>query len=185
MPIEVVVASSVLVAAFSEIGPVAVTFPAVPPLSGRRHADALGVFAYPDDHFALSASEATVEEVVTVLTGGVLAWSYEEAEAAVVALGQLAERSGGGLVTAEEDVEVPPGVGASTATAIRAVCAKDLGHPRVMVTEDPVALRFGKLHPAGIPFPPEEDVEIVDPARFARLAHQVRWRMRPAEDRSG
>lgn len=177
-PIEVVFQAPVLVGALSEIGPSALTFPAVPPLSGQHHADALGVFAYPDTHFALSLSEDIVEEVVTALTSAVLGWEYEEAEAAIGAVGESASRAGGGLIAPENDVEVPERFSRTAATALRAACSKDLGHPRVLVTDELAVLRTGNLYPQSIPFPPSEDIQMMNPERLSKMAEKVRWRMR-------
>ncbi len=179
MPIEVVLQAPVLVAALSEVGPAPLTFPAVPPLSGRHHADAIGVFAYPDDCFTLNVSEELVEEVVTALTGSTLAWGYEEAEAAIDSLGELAARAGGGLVTPENDVEVPERFSRTAATALRAVCSKELSQPRVLVTNEPAVLRAKRLHPQASPFLLDEHIQMMDPEWFAKMAQKVRWRMRP------
>lgn len=180
MPVQVVLDAAVIVGAFSQVGPAAAAFPAVPPLTGQRHSDALGVFTYPDPNFALIVTEKIVEEVLTALTGDLLAWGFDEADEAIQVLDQLADGSGGGLVTPELDVELPKDLGEAAASAIQAACSTDMGYPRVVVTEDSVGLTHGPITPRGIPFPMDQRIEVIDPERFAKIAQKVRWKMRPA-----
>ncbi|MHB8296442.1 MAG: hypothetical protein ACYDH5_17880 [Acidimicrobiales bacterium] len=180
MPVDVVLDPAVIVGALSQMGPGAMTFPAVPPRSGAVYADALGVFSYQgDSHFALILSNDLVEQVVVaVASRSDLGWMFDQTDQALERIARLAQRSGGGFVTPAIGVSAPPGMGRPARTALQAAASKDLGHLRMVVTEDASALRIKELQPHGIPFPPNEPVTFVSPARFAVVAEQVRWRMR-------
>lgn len=182
MPIHVVLDPAVIVGAISQMGPGAATYPAVPPRTGAVYADALGVFSYRGDaHFALILSKDLVEDViVAVASRADLGWAFDETDQAVERIARLARSSGGGFVTPSTGVQVPPGMGRLTRSALQAATAKDLGRLRLVVTDDAGALRLKELQPHGIPYPANEPISFVSPARFATMAEHIRWRMRRA-----
>ncbi len=184
MRIQVVFDSKVIVAALCEIGAGALTYPGVPPLTGRDNADALFVFAYPDDdNFAFVSSGAIIDEVVVALARKtLLEWPFDSTDVAEVVLRNLARRSSGGQVTPTMRVNVPPRFADTTKTALQTAATSDsLGDfPRVVVTADPVALKLGQLQPHGISFSRNDPITFLSPLDFARLAHRVRWKMRPS-----
>ena len=155
-------------------------FPQVPPRSGARFADALGVFAYANDsHFALLLSDELIEEVVTVVASRAeLSWVFDETDSALGRIVRLAQQSGGGLVVASTRVAVPPGFTTPARTAWRAAANKDRSNMRVVVTEDDVALHTKELVPRGVPWLKGEPILFVSPARFVAVAEKIRWRMR-------
>lgn len=180
MAVDVVLDSTVIVGALAQIAPGTVRFQQVPPRSGARYADALGVFAYAKaTDFALLLSSDLVEEVVTVLgSRAELAWAFDETDLAMERVALLAQRSGGGFVTPATAVAVPPGLTASARTALRTAATKDRANMRVVVTEDETALKMGELVPHGVPWPTDEPISFVSPLRFALIAEKVRWAMR-------
>lgn len=169
-----------IVGALSQVGPAAAAFPSVPPVSGNRYADALGVFEYPfDQYFALFISEQIVEEVVTALTGRELGWDFDEADRAIGVIDRIAEQCGGGLVTAEMRVTLPPRLGVPAGSALRAAASGEVSSAaRLLVTEDSIAVEMAEIEPRGIPWPADEKITVLDPGRFAKMAERVRWRMR-------
>ncbi|HUY86601.1 MAG TPA: hypothetical protein VMU77_05765 [Acidimicrobiales bacterium] len=184
MRIQVVLDAKVIVAALCEIGAGALTYPSVPPLTGRDSADALFVFANPDDdNFAFMSSGAIIEEVVVSLARKtLLEWPFDSTDVAEAILRNLAKRSSGGQVTPTTTVNVPPRFADTTKTALQTAATSDpLGQfPRVLVTTDPVALKLGELHPHGIQSRDDDPITFLSPIDFARLAHRVRWKMRPS-----
>jgi hypothetical protein len=180
VPIAVVLDAQTIVGALSQVGPAAAAFPSVPPVSGNRYADVVGVFEYPyDKHFALFLSEQMVEEVVTVLTGRELGWEFDEVDRAIRVIDRIAEQCGGGLITPKTAVTIPPRLGDPAGSALRAAASDELGSSaRLVVTEDPIALGMGEFEPRGIAWPAGQKITIVDPVRFAKTAAKVRWAMR-------
>ncbi|MCL4413514.1 MAG: hypothetical protein M1522_02000 [Actinobacteria bacterium] len=177
--IEVVLDAPTIAAALAQIGPVAIVFPEVPPLTGVDAVDALGVFAYvADAYFAHIVSDEIIAETVKMLTD-MQNWGLEEARAGIELVFDQAEDGGGGLVRAERGISVPGVVADSTKTAIRAAATKDVGYPRLVVTSDPAALEIGELQPHGVPFPKDETLRFWSPASFARFAVDVRLKRRP------
>lgn len=180
MPVDVVLDSAVIVGALAQIGPGTIRFQQVPPRSGARYADALGVFAYAkDNHFSLLLSSELVEEVVMVVgSRAELAWLFDETDAAMERVARLAHRSRGGFVAPSMGVAVPRGLMTPTRTALQTAATKDRPNMRIVVTEDEAALRIGELAPHGKPWPTKEPISFISPPRFAVMAEKVRWRMR-------
>ncbi len=176
--IEVILDAPTIAASLARVGPAALVFPKVPPLTGMDAVDALGVFAYIGDaYFAHIISDEIVGEVVKTLTD-MQDWELEEVQAALNLVFDQAEDVGGGLVRPERGISVPDVVANSTKTAIRAAATKDAGFPRLVVTQDPAALRIGDLQPHGMPFPKDERIRFLSPRSFARFAADVRQRRR-------
>lgn len=179
-PVEVVVAAGVLVAALSRTNAAVLHFPAMPPKTTDPHADVVGAFVAAEGDFALILTDEIVEQVVTTLTDARgLGWAFDMADEAVEALAGIAVHSSGGLVTPAFEVELPA-VTEAAAAALRAAASKDLGFPRVVVTDDPDPLRWRRWRPGGVPWPPDEDVSVQGPARFRDLVHDARWHFRKA-----
>jgi len=177
--IEVVLDAPTIAAALAQIGPVAIVFPKVPPLTGVDAVDALGVFAYVGDaYFAHIVSDEIIAETIKMLTD-MQSWELEEVRDGLNLVFDQAEDGGGGLVRAERSISVPGVVADSTKTAIRAAATKDVGHPRLVVTNDPAALHIGELQPHGVPFPRGEAIRFWSPRSFAHFAADVRQRRRP------
>ena len=181
--IEVVLDAPTIAAALAQIGPVAIVFPEVPPLTGVDAVDALGVFAYiGDTYFAHLLSDDIIGEVVKMLTD-MQSWELEETRGAIEVLFDQAQDSGGGRVHPERALSVPGVVANSTRTAIQAAATKDVGFPRVVVTDDQAALHIAELRPHGVPFPKDERIRFMSPSSFARLAAHVRQVKRPIPPR--
>ncbi len=180
MPVDIVLDSAIIVGAISQMGPGAVTFPEVPPRTTAVYADTLGVFSYRrDQHFALILSNELVEEVViSVASRGELAWVFDETDPAMERIARLAHQSGGGYVTPSMGIDVPPKMGVTARTALRAAASKDLSDLRFVVTEDKVALEIEQLQPHGIPWPKNQPISFISPLRLAVMADKVRFGMR-------
>lgn len=172
--IEVVLDAPTITAALSQIGSAAIRFPEVPPLTGLDAVDAVGVFAYVGDrYFAHILTDELIREVSQVLTD-MLGWEFDEARSALGLVYDQAVDSGGGLVRPSHGISVPDMLSDPTRTALRAAAGKELGFPRVVVTNDPAALRIGELAPHGIAFPRDEAIRFRSPRSFARFAADVR-----------
>lgn len=177
-PVEVIVSADVLVAALSRLSPAVVVFPAMPPKTVDPHADVVGAFVGSEGDFALILSEEILSQAVTALTDRRgLGWAFDAAEEAVDVLCGIAGASGGGLVTEAHQVQLPQ-TGAVAAAALRAAASKDLGFPRVIVTDDPDTLTLRTWAPHGVPWPAGEVVSMLSPTRFRDLVEQARWRYR-------
>jgi hypothetical protein len=183
MPVDVVAASDVVVAAASRLNPDAIRFPVMPPGSGHPPSDVLGTFLFPGDgHFALILSDEIIEQTMLALGDARgLGWDFHERERFVDELLFLADRCGGGVITnPAAGLQLPPTVGASAAAAMRCAASPDLGHPRtvVIVTEDPTAVRIGSWVPKGIRWPGDQPIEVVDTSSFRALVARTRLRLR-------
>ena len=178
--IEVVLDSPTIVAALAQLGPASIVFPRVPPISGDAPVDALGVFAYiGDEYFAHILSDDIVREVSQTLTE-TIGWRFDETRETLALLYDQASDSGGGVVGPQRQISVPGNLVESTKTAVCTAAAKNLGHPRLVVTGDPAALRIAQIEPHGIPFPKGEVIRFMNPGSFARFAAQVRQTRRQA-----
>jgi hypothetical protein len=189
MSIAVVLDAATIVGALSQVGPAAAAFPSVPPVSGNRYADAIGVFEYPfDQYFALFISEQVVEEVVTALTGRELGWDFDEADRAIGVIDRIAAQCSGGLVTTEIGVSLPTRLGVPASSALRAAASKEISSvARLVVTEDSIAVGMSEFERRGIPWPTGRKLMILDTGRFAKMAEKVRcdWGGRFGDDPRG
>lgn len=178
-PVEVVVATDVLVAALSKVSAAAVRFPAVPPRTSDPNADVIGVFVGAEGDFALILSAEILEQVATALIDDRgLGWAFDATDQAIDVLVGIAEHSQGGIATPVERVATPPHADAVAIAALRAVTSSDLGFPRALVTGDAALQRLGQWRPRGVPWPADQPVTILSPARFRDLVEQARWRYR-------
>lgn len=166
--------------AVSQLGPGAVLFPAAPPETGATYADALGVFTLPDDYFALILSAEILEAMLTALMSE-LKWSFDEASDVADLLVEMAQEPGGGLMRPDYRVTLVGSVVDKTVRAARAIAAPGLSPQRLLVTEDPQALRLGELVARGVPFHPNHHIAVESPQRFVTLAANTRQRMREIE----
>jgi hypothetical protein len=187
MPIDVVVASDLLVAAASRVDPDAVRFPVMPPGTGHVPTDVLGTFLYPgDSHFVLILSDEILEQTALVLgdTQSGLSWGIDERDQYQSELLSLAARNGGGLVDAiPVGLQLPPTVGDAAAAAMRCAASPDLGQPRTVavVTGDESALAEENWEPNGIPWPKNQPITIYSAARFRDAVDRTRRKLRPQE----
>ena len=178
--IDVVLDVPTIVAGASHLGPAVVLFPETPPESDDAYADALGVFAFPDDYFALILSEELVEAVATALVSE-LRWSFDEASHFVEALKDLAEASGGGVARVDRQATVVGALANETKLAARAISAPGLARQRLLVTVDPGALHLGEFVPRGVAFNSQHPIVVESPSRFVKIAQRVRRQMRQAQ----
>jgi hypothetical protein len=176
--VEVIVAADVLVAALSRISPAAVVFPAMPPKTGDPYGDVVGAFVGAEGDFALILSEEILEQTAMALTTRAgLGWAFDAAEEALEVVAHIASASGGGLVVPSARVQVPE-TGVTATAAFRAAASADLGFPRVVVSADPDAIALRVWTPRRVPWPKDEVVRVLPPARFRDLVEQARWRYR-------
>lgn len=179
--IDVVLDAPTIVAGASHLGPAVVLFPETPPESENVYADALGVFAFSDDYFALILSEELIAVVATVLVSE-LRWSFDDASHFIEVLKDLAETSGGGVTRIDRRATVVGTMAEETMLAARAISAPGLAPQRLLVTADEGARRLGEFVPRGVAFNPEHPIVVMSHSDFVKLAHaqRVRWQMRQA-----
>ncbi len=174
--IDVAFDAPLIVKGASQLGPGAVLFPATPPKTGAMYADALGVFTYADDYFALILSSDVLEAVATVLSE--LDWTFDEVSGFLELLEDVAVASGGGLVRADPRTTFVGSVDEATLSAARVTAAKNRSPLRLLVTEDPAALKLGVLVPRGTPFNPDHHIAVESPQDFVEKASHTRQSMR-------
>lgn len=175
--IDVVFDVPSIVKGASQLGPGVVLFPATPPKTGATYADALGVFSFPDDYFALILSTEILEAVAVVLVSE-LEWSFDEVSEFLELLEDVAVASGGGLARADHRATFVGLVVEETVSAARVAAATNLSPQRLLVTEDQSALRLGSLVPRGVQFNPSHDIAVESPEDFVETASRTRQSMR-------
>lgn len=169
-----------LVAALSRLSPTAVRFPAMPPKTTYPHSDVIGAFVNSDGDVALILSDAILEQVVTALTDPGLDWAFDEADQAVATVLRIAEQGGGGRADPALSVQLPPLTTKAAEEAFRLAASKDIGHPRIVVTDDLSALAVKQWRPYGVPWPEEERVRVMSPQAFRDFVEKARWGYRRA-----
>lgn len=174
--VEVILAADVMVAALSRVSPAAVRFPTMPPKTEDPYADTIGAFVSSDGDFALILSDDILEQVATVLTDR-LDWGFDETDQAITVLLRIAGACRGGRATPAWSVQLPP-LGKAAAEAFRLAASTDIGHPRIVVTDDPGALSLKEWRPTGVPWPAEQAVTVQSPHAFRNFVEKVRWRFR-------